>query len=195
MKTNEVEKEMAIIAGGCFWCIEAVFQLIDGVDAVVSGYTGGHTEHPTYEDVCSGSTGHAEAVQINFDTTKLDYEKVLKIFFACHDPTKLNRQGNDVGSQYRSAVFCQDERQENIAYSVIERLEREGVFPEPIVTEVNRVDQFYVAENYHQSYFENNPNQPYCQLIIAPKMMKLREKHASLVKPEIQRTVAGHGKS
>ena len=186
MTTTQAEKEIATIAGGCFWCIEAVFQFVDGVDAVVSGYTGGHTENPTYEEVCSGSTGHAEAVQIVFDKRNLEYETVLEIFFAYHDPTTLNQQGQDAGTQYRSAVFCHDERQENVARSVIERLEREGMFPDPIVTKVNRMDKFYKAEDYHQSYFKNNPNQHYCQLIIAPKLMKLREKHASLLKSDIR---------
>ena len=191
--TSKAEKEIATIAGGCFWCLEAVFDLVDGVDAVVSGYTGGHTENPTYEEICTGSTGHAEAVQIKFDKTTLDYKTVLEIFFAYHDPTTLNREGNDVGTQYRSAVFCHDDYQENIARSVIARLEREGIFSNPIVTEINRIGQFYGAEDYHQSYFKNNPKQPYCQLIIAPKVMKLREKHALLLKTDDQRTGAGHG--
>ena len=186
MTQSETEKEMATIAGGCFWCIEAVFHLIDGVDTVISGYTGGHTEDPNYEEICSGSTGHAEAVQIKFDKTKLDYETVLEIFFAYHDPTTLNRQGNDVGGQYRSAIFCHDSSQKVIAQSVIARLEGKGMFLDPIVTEVNLIAEFYEAEDYHQSYFKNNPHQPYCQLIIAPKVMKLREKHASLLKPATQ---------
>jgi len=184
--TNEADKEMATIAGGCFWCIEAVFQMVDGVETVVSGYTGGHTEHPTYEEVCSGSTGHAEAIQIKFDTTKLNYETVLDIFFAYHDPTTLDREGNDVGTQYRSAVFCHDDHQENVVQSVIERLVKESVFRDPIVTEVNRIIQFYEAEDYHQSYYNNNRHHPYCRSIIGPKVMKLHKKHASLLKPDIE---------
>ena len=184
--TNEAEMGMATLAGGCFWCIEAVFQMVDGVDTVVSGYTGGHTANPTYQEVCSESTGHAEAIQIKFDKTKLNYETVLDIFFAYHDPTTLDREGNDVGAQYRSAVFCHDDHQENVAQSVIQRLEKEGVFQDPIVTEVNRISQFYDAENYHQSYYKNNRLQPYCRSIIAPKIMKLQKKHASLLKPDIE---------
>ncbi len=185
MTTSETKNEIATIAGGCFWCIEAVFQLVEGVDTIVSGYTGGHTENPTYEEVCSESTGHAEAVQIKFDKTKLDYETVLEIFFAYHDPTTLNREGHDVGTRYRSAVFCHDESQEHVANAVIEKLEREGVFPDSIVTEVNQIGQFYDAEDHHQSYFRTNPHQPYCQSVIVPKVMKLREKHASLLKSDI----------
>lgn len=177
-----MEKGIATIAGGCFWCVEAVLELVDGVDTVVPGYTGGHTRHPTYEEVCSGSTGHAECVQVKFDTSKLKYETVLEIFFAYHDPTTLNRQGGDVGTQYRSAVFCHNDDQEHIAQSVILRLERASVYPDPIVTEVNRFDEFYKAESYHQSYFQNNPHMPYCQSIISPKVVRLREKHASLLK-------------
>ena len=180
-----VEKGEATIAGGCFWCVEAVFELVNGIDMVVSGYTGGHIENPTYEEVCSGSTGHAEAVQVKFDTTNLSYETVLEIFFAYHDPTTLNMQGNDVGTQYRSAVFCHDDGQKTIAQSFIARLEQDKVFANPIVTEVNNLDQFYAAEDYHQSYFQNNPIQTYCQFVIAPKVIKLREKHASLLKPDI----------
>lgn len=180
------KRELATIAGGCFWCVEAVFELVDGVDRVLSGYTGGHTENPTYQEVCSGSTGHAEAVQITFDAAKLSYKTVLEIFFAYHDPTTLDRQGNDVGTQYRSAVFCHDDDQKAIAQSVIEGLERDNVFSSPIVTEVNRIDQFYEAEDYHHSYYQKNPYQAYCQSIISPKVTKLREKHGSLLKTDVQ---------
>ncbi len=185
MTSNETEKGIATIAGGCFWCIEAVFQLVDGVDKVISGYTGGHTTDPNYGEICAGHTGHAEAVQITFDKTKLDYETVLEIFFACHDPTTLNRQGNDVGTQYRSAIFCHGSDQKVIAQSVIARLESKDMFLDPIVTEINLIDQFYEAEDYHQAYFKNNTRQPYCQLVIVPKVVKLREKHASLLKPDL----------
>ena len=184
--TNEAGMGMATLAGGCFWCIEAVFQMVDGVETVVSGYTGGHTDNPTYEEVCSGSTGHAEAVQIKFDTAKLNYETVLDIFFAYHDPTTLDRQGNDVGTQYRSAVFCHDDHQERVVQSVIERLQNKGIVRDPIVTEVNRISHFYNAEDYHQSYYKHNGNQPYCRSIIEPKVMKLHKKHLSLLKPDIE---------
>lgn len=184
-----VETTVATIAGGCFWCMEAVFEMVYGVEAVVSGYTGGHTENPSYHEVCSGSTGHAEALQVKFETAKLDYETVLEIFFAYHDPTTLNRQGNDVGTQYRSAIFYHDDSQKSIAETVILGLEKESVFLDPIVTEVTEIGHFYKAESYHQSYFQNNPNQPYCQFIIAPKITAIREKHTSLLKQTLRNTL------
>ena len=182
-----VETNVATIAGGCFWCMEAIFEKVYGVESVVSGYTGGHTEDPSYHEVCSGSTGHAEALQIKFETARLDYETILEIFFAYHDPTTLNRQGNDVGTQYRSAIFCHDDAQKSIAQNFILGMEKASVFLDPIVTEVTEIGQFYKAESYHQSYFQNNPNQPYCQAIILPKIIAFREKHASLLKPDTQR--------
>ena len=177
--------EVATLAGGCFWCVEAVFELVEGVDKVVSGYTGGHTIDPTYEEVCSGTTGHAEVIQVTFDSLRLNYKTVLEIFFAYHDPTTLNRQGNDIGTQYRSAIYCHDEEQETIAKSVINMLEADKVYPDPIVTEVATLGTFFEGEDYHQSFFQNNPYQPYCQFIIAPKVTKLREKHSELLRTEI----------
>ena len=177
--------EVATLAGGCFWCVEAVFELVEGVDKVVSGYTGGHTIDPTYEEVCSGTTGHAEEIQVTFDSLRLNYKTVLEIFFAYHDPTTLNRQGNDTGTQYRSAIYCHDEEQETIAKSVINMLEADKVYPDPIVTEVATLGTFFEGEDYHQSFFQNNPYQPYCQFIIAPKVTKLREKHSELLRTEI----------
>ena len=177
--------EVATVAGGCFWCVEAVFELVDGVDKVVSGYTGGHTIDPTYEEVCSGATGHAEVIQVTFDSLKLNYTTVLEIFFAYHDPTTLNRQGNDIGTQYRSAIYCHDDEQESIAKSVISVLEADKVYPDPIVTEVSTLGTFFEGEDYHQSFFQNNPYQPYCQFIIAPKVTKLREKHSELLRTKI----------
>ncbi|MEC8913348.1 MAG: peptide-methionine (S)-S-oxide reductase MsrA [Chloroflexota bacterium] len=177
--------EVATLAGGCFWCVEAVFELVEGVDKVVSGYTGGHTIDPTYEEVCSGTTGHAEVIQVTFDSLRLNYKTVLEIFFAYHDPTTLNRQGNDTGTQYRSAIYCHDEEQETIAKSVINMLEADKVYPDPIVTEVATLGTFFEGEDYHQSFFQNNPYQPYCQFIIAPKVTKLREKHSELLRTEI----------
>ena len=176
---------MATLAGGCFWCVEAVFDLVEGVDKVVSGYTGGHTIDPTYEEVCSGTTGHAEVIQVTFDSLRLNYKTVLEIFFAYHDPTTLNRQGNDIGTQYRSAIYCHDDEQETIAKSVINMLEADKVYPDPIVTEVATFGTFFEGEDYHQSFFQNNPYQPYCQFIIAPKVTKLREKHSELLRTEI----------
>lgn len=186
MTIDDVTKGVATVAGGCFWCIEAIFEMIEGVESVVSGYTGGHIENPTYEEVCSGVTGHAEAVQIEFEKARIDYETILNIFFAYHDPTALNRQGNDVGTQYRSAVFYHDELQQNVALSVIETLEKKGVFSGPIVTEVNRFVKFYDAEDYHQSFFKGNPNHPYCQVTIIPKVRKMLDHHKALLKAESQ---------
>lgn len=171
-------KEIATFAGGCFWCMEAVFLPLRGVEKVVSGYTGGTVKDPTYRQVCGGSTGHAEAVEITFDPEVITYEELLEIFFALHDPTTKDRQGADVGTQYRSAVFYHSSAQKAAADAMIERLGREGVFPAPIVTEVVPAETFYCAEDYHQRYFEQNPNQPYCQAVVSPKVAKLRKKYA-----------------
>tara|TARA_B100000949_G_scaffold130925_1_gene115363 strand:- start:3576 stop:4127 length:552 start_codon:yes stop_codon:yes gene_type:complete len=174
--------EKATLAAGCFWCIEAVFELVEGVDRVVSGYIGGTIKNPSYEEICTGTTGHAEAIEVYYDQTVLDYQTVLEIFFSYHDPTTLNRQGADVGTQYRSAIFYHNDTQKKFAEQSIKYLNDEKVFPDPIVTEVTDASKFYKGENYHQSFFKNNPYQPYCQFIIAPKVMKLREKHAHLLK-------------
>ena len=176
------DNDIATLAGGCFWCVEAVFELIDGVSEVISGYTGGTTSDPTYEEVCEETTGHAEAIQIHFDSDKIDYPTILEIFFAYHDPTTLNRQGADVGTRYRSAIFFHDEDQEEIATSLIATLEDQNTFPNLIVTEVSPANTFYKAENYHQSFFRENSYQPYCQFVISPKVAKLREKHSDLLK-------------
>ena len=178
------EHEVATLAGGCFWCVEAVFELVQGVTKVVSGYTGGKTETPTYEEVCAGITGHAEAIEVYFNPKAIDYETVLEIFFSYHDPTTLNRQGADVGTQYRSAIYYHDLNQKSIAEECVRSLEEENVFQDPIVTEIKLAEKFHVAEQYHQSFFQNNPYQPYCQFIVAPKVIKLRQKHADLLKVE-----------
>ncbi len=183
------QAEVATLAGGCFWCVEAVFELVEGVHKVVSGYTGGDTADPTYEEVCSGSTGHAEAIQVTFDTAKLKYKTILEIFFAYHDPTTINRQGNDIGTQYRSAIYYHDKDQKNIAQDVIKELSEKQVFPNAIVTEVEKLEIFYEGEDYHQSFFQNNPYQPYCQFIIAPKVLKLRDKHSDILKPNIHQRI------
>ena len=173
---------IATLAGGCFWCIEAVFELVEGISKVVSGYTGGTIPDPTYEEVCEETTGHVEATQIHFDMDKIDYLTLLEIFFAYHDPTTLNRQGADIGTRYRSAIFFHDEDQEEIANSLISMLESQNIFPDPIVTEVSHAETFFKAEKCHQSFFKENPYQPYCQFVIAPKVAKLREKHSTLLK-------------
>ena len=174
----------ATFGGGCFWCTEAVYAQIKGVESVVSGYIGGQVENPTYKQVCSGLTGHAEAVEITYDPTVVPYEKLLEIFFSTHDPTTLNRQGADVGTQYRSAVFYHDEEQKKAAQQVIIRLNAEKVFPSKIVTKLEPATVFYPAEDYHQDYFALNGYQPYCQAVIAPKVAKVRKVFKDLLKDE-----------
>jgi peptide-methionine (S)-S-oxide reductase len=173
--------ETATLGGGCFWCVEAAFQGIRGVESVVSGYAGGSVPDPTYRQVCSGTTGHAEVVQVTFDNALIDYQTILEVFFTIHDPTTPNRQGADVGTQYRSVIFWHSETQREIAGEVIARLNRERVWPDPIVTEVSPVPVFYPAEDYHQNYYRQNPSQGYCQAVISPKLAKLRQKHRELL--------------
>jgi peptide-methionine (S)-S-oxide reductase len=175
-------RETATLAGGCFWCLEAVFEQLQGVEKVVSGYAGGSAPHPTYEQVCTGATGHAEVVQITFDPAVLPYRELLELFFAFHDPTTLNRQGHDVGTQYRSAIFVHSPEQRAVAEDVIAGLTRERAFDAPIVTEVAPLDVFHPAERYHQGYYRANPGQPYCNATITPKMAKLRAKYAGRLK-------------
>jgi peptide-methionine (S)-S-oxide reductase len=172
----------ATFAGGCFWCTEAVYKEIRGVGAVTSGYIGGKVPNPTYKQVCTGLTGHAEAVEIEYDPEQVPYEKLLEVFFATHDPTTLNRQGADVGTQYRSGVFYHDEEQKAAAEKAIAALDAAKVFPNRVVTEVTEASIFYPAEDYHQDYFENNPFQPYCQGAVAPKVAKVRKVFKDLLK-------------
>lgn len=180
-----MNEQIAVFAGGCFWCTEPVFSQLVGVKQVVSGYIGGHTSNPNYKQICNGDTGHAEAVQITFDADQISYEELLEIFFVSHDPTTPNRQGNDVGTQYRSAVFCQNEEQRQIAQATIARLEAERVFSKPIVTEINGPAVFYPAEDYHQYYYDKNPGQPYCMAVAEPKVAKVRAKYAGKIKPAL----------
>ena len=175
-------KEIATLAGGCFWCLEAVFQGLKGVERVVSGYAGGSVPNPSYEAVCTGGTGHAEVVQVTFDPALLSYRDLLDVFFAIHDPTTLNRQGADVGTQYRSAIYHHSPEQERTARAAIAEIEREGVFDAPIVTEVAPFTVFYPAEEYHQDYFRRNPGQGYCRAVIAPKVAKFRKEHLERLK-------------
>jgi peptide-methionine (S)-S-oxide reductase len=170
--------ETAVLGGGCFWCLEAVFDRLQGVQAVESGYAGGHTANPSYDDVCTGGTGHAEVVRVEFDPSVISYRDLLRVFFAIHDPTTKDRQGNDVGTQYRSAIFPQSEAQRADARAVIEELSREKIWDDPIVTEVADAATFYPAEGYHRRYFERNPAQPYCQFVVAPKVAKFRKQFA-----------------
>ncbi|RME84195.1 MAG: peptide-methionine (S)-S-oxide reductase [Caldilineae bacterium] len=176
-----MSQETATLAGGCFWCLEAVYQQVRGVDRVVPGYCGGRVPNPTYKEVCSGRTGHAEAVQITFDPEIVSFRDLLSIFFAIHDPTTLNRQGADVGTQYRSAIFYHDEEQRRAAEAMIAELEARQIWPQPIVTEVTRAGAFYPAEDYHRDYFRRNPYQGYCRVVIAPKLAKFRQSFAHLL--------------
>lgn len=172
----------ATLAGGCFWCIESAFNSVEGIESALSGYAGGQTVDPTYEQVCSGQTGHAEVVRVNFDADVLSYRDVLEIFFALHNPTQLNRQGNDVGSQYRSAVFYHDEKQKQVAEEIIAEIEAEKIWPDPVVTEVVEINNYYQGEDYHQDYFSNNPQNQYCNMVVAPKLAKFKKNFASRLK-------------
>ncbi len=174
--------EVATLGGGCFWCIEAVFENVEGVVDVVNGYAGGHVPNPTYEAVCSGTTGHAEVCQIRFNPKVISYREILEIFFAVHDPTTLNRQGADVGEQYRSIILYHTPQQKAIAEQYIQELESSGRFADPIVTQVQPLEQFYPAEPYHQDYFQKHPDQAYCRLVIQPKVQKLKKEFKDKVK-------------
>ena len=176
------ELETATLGAGCFWCVEAVFDDLKGVEDVVSGYSGGHKDNPTYQEVCSETTGHAEVAQIKFDPEVLSYHDLLEVFFTVHDPTQLNRQGNDIGTSYRSAIFYHDETQRETAEQVIAEITAEGVYDKPIVTELTPFEKFWPAEDYHQEYFANNPNQPYCAGVVAPKVSKFRRKFVDRLK-------------
>jgi peptide-methionine (S)-S-oxide reductase len=170
---TEKRTEVATLAGGCFWCTEAVIQKLRGVDKVVPGYTGGHVPNPTYNDVCTGLTGHAEAIQVHFDPDVISYEQILEVFFALHDPTTLNRQDADVGTQYRSAVFYHDEAQKETLERVIAAINASGMYSNPVVTEVAPAGEYYVAEDYHHNFYEDNKSYPYCTIVIDPKIQKL----------------------
>ena len=177
-----MKKETAIFAGGCFWCTEAIFKALEGVTAVEPGYTGGEYPFPSYEQVCTGTTGHAEAVKIVFNPDKVSYEELLEIFFATHDPVTLNRQGNDTGTQYRSAIFYLNDNQKNTAEAYIRFLEKEQVYEDRIVTEVSPAAEFYPAEDYHRNYLEQNPENPYCQFVVLPKVEKFRKLYKDKLK-------------
>jgi peptide-methionine (S)-S-oxide reductase len=174
----------ATLAGGCFWCLEAAFEQLDGVVSVLPGYMGGHTPQPNYEAVCGGDTGHAEVVHISFDPAIIDYATLLTAFFTIHDPTTLNRQGHDVGSQYRSAIFYHDEAQKAVAEAMVARLNAEGLWADPVVTEVTPATTFFEAEEYHHQYFRRNPYQGYCMAVVAPKAVKLRHAFADRLKAD-----------
>ncbi|MEP6925421.1 MAG: peptide-methionine (S)-S-oxide reductase MsrA [Pyrinomonadaceae bacterium] len=181
METN-TRLETATLGAGCFWCVEAVFDDLKGVEDVVSGYSGGHTKNPTYREVCSETTGHAEVVQVKFNPDELDYADLLRVFFTVHDPTTLNRQGNDIGSSYRSAIFYHSPEQKQAAEQVIREITTEGIYDNPVVTELAEATEFYPAEDYHQEYFANNADQPYCAAVVAPKVKKFRQKFIDRLK-------------
>jgi peptide-methionine (S)-S-oxide reductase len=171
----ESELKLATFAGGCFWCTEAIFQRLKGVDKAMPGYSGGHVDHPTYEQVCTGSTGHAESIQIAYDPTKIAYDDLLEVFWKTHDPTTRNRQGSDFGPQYRSVVFYHDAEQKKIAEAYKSKLETEHIWPRPIVTEIIPFTKFWPAENYHQNYYNSNPSKQYCAIVITPKIEKFKK--------------------
>ena len=181
-KSKDSNFEIATLAGGCFWCLEAVYDQLKGVVSVESGYSGGKTTNPTYRDVCNGNTGHAEVVQIKFDPAVVSFAEILQVFFTIHDPTTLNRQGNDIGTQYRSALFYHSPEQKAVAGKVIGEITAARIWDNPIVTEVVPFQKLYVAEDYHQEYFQNNPGQPYCQVVVAPKVAKFRQKFLQKLK-------------
>jgi peptide-methionine (S)-S-oxide reductase len=179
---NDPISAVAVFGGGCFWCTEAVFDELRGVKSVVSGYAGGSTKNPTYEEVCGGRTGHAEVIKIEFDPGEIAFKDLLTVFFASHDPTTLNRQGNDVGTQYRSAIFYATEEQKREAEAFIKELNDSKAFGKPVVTTLEPLGEFYEAEDYHQKYYANNPYQPYCQYMIPPKLNKLHKQFGALLK-------------
>jgi peptide-methionine (S)-S-oxide reductase len=176
------QRETATLGGGCFWCLEAVYDDLRGVESVVSGYTGGHVPNPSYEQVCNGTTGHAEVVQITFNPAEVSFREILDVFFTIHDPTTLNQQGADIGTQYRSAVFYHDDEQKQLAEQAIRDLEAEAVWDNPIVTQVVPLTEFYPAEDYHQEYFARNPRAGYCQIVVAPKVAKFRKQFLAKLK-------------
>lgn len=182
VKEIRMTTEVTTLGGGCFWCLEAVYDELKGVLDVVSGYTGGQIKNPTYKQICTGTTGHAEVVQVTFDTDVISFREILQVFFTIHDPTTLNRQGADVGTQYRSAIFYHSPEQKAIAEEVIAEIEAEKIWGSRIVTEISELDTFYPAEDYHQEYFINNPNQGYCMVVIAPKVAKFRKKFLTKLK-------------
>jgi peptide-methionine (S)-S-oxide reductase len=184
---DSTKLEKATLAGGCFWCIETIFQDLKGVEKVESGYSGGTTKNPTYQEVCTGRTGHAEVIQLSFDPSVISYEQILTVFFHVHDPTTLNRQGADAGTQYRSAIFYHTDEQKKTAEKVIADITKSALWDDPIVTEVTAFDTFYKAEDYHQNYYKNNPEKSYCSYVIAPKVKKFYKEFGHLIKESVEK--------
>jgi peptide-methionine (S)-S-oxide reductase len=181
-ENNNSKLEIATFGAGCFWCTEAIYESLEGVDKVISGYSGGHVKNPSYKEVCTGTTGHAEVTQIYFNPAIISYDELLDVFWHTHDPTTLNRQGNDKGTQYRSVIFYHDENQKRIAEESKHKIDQSGIFEDPVVTEISPLINFYEAEGYHQDYYKNNPNQPYCSIIISPKLNKFTAKYQDKLK-------------
>lgn len=181
-KNTEKKIEVATFGAGCFWCTEAVYERLEGVEKVISGYSGGHVKNPSYKEVCNGTTGHAEVTQIYFDPVIISFDELLDVFWHTHDPTTLNRQGNDIGTQYRSVIYYHDDNQKRVAEESKFKMDQSGTFKDPVVTEINPLINFYKAEDYHQDYFANNPNQPYCSVIISPKVKKFTAKYQDKLK-------------
>ena len=179
---NEKSLQLATLAGGCFWCIEGAFNSVKGIVTATSGYMGGHSENPTYQDICTGNSGHAEVVQLQFDSKIINYREILEIFFSLHNPTQLNRQGNDIGTQYRSEIFTHDAQQHEISEEIIKEISHEQLFDEPIVTQISPAVTFYSGEDYHQAYFKNNPENQYCQAVVSPKLVKFRKTFVAKLK-------------
>ena len=179
---TEGKIQLATLAGGCFWCIEGAFNSVKGIQLATSGYMGGHTLEPSYQEVCTGDTGHAEVVQLQFDSAVISYREILEIFFSLHNPTQLDRQGNDIGTQYRSAIFTHDQSQQDIAMLIIAEINQEQLFEETIVTQVSPAVTFYCGEDYHQEYFKNNPGNQYCQAVVSPKLAKFRKTFVAKLK-------------
>ena len=182
MDSTATRTETAVFGGGCFWCTEAVFESLNGVISVMPGYAGGETKNPTYEQVCTGKTGHAEVIRIEFDPSRIAFRDLLTVFFGTHDPTTLNRQGNDVGTQYRSVILCSSEEQKRESEAFLGELSASGQYQRPIVTQIQPLDIFYPAEGYHHKYFRRNTGQPYCQIVIQPKLVKVQKQFADLLK-------------
>jgi peptide-methionine (S)-S-oxide reductase len=183
-KDKPMQDEVATLGAGCFWCVEAIFQRLEGVEKVESGYSGGHVKNPSYDDVCTGRTGHAEVIQVTFDPKKISYKELLEVFFRTHDPTTLNRQGNDAGTQYRSAIFYHSQEQKKIAEQVKKEIESAKIWDDPIVTEISPFTAFYKAEEYHQNYYNQNAYKPYCMLVINPKLSKFKKEFSNKLKKE-----------
>ncbi|MEI6893468.1 MAG: peptide-methionine (S)-S-oxide reductase MsrA [Colwellia sp.] len=181
-QSNAQSMQIATLAGGCFWCVEGAFNSVKGILSATSGYMGGQSINPSYEDICTGNSGHAEVVQLTFDNQIISYREILEIFFSLHNPTQLNRQGNDIGSQYRSEIFTHDTQQQEIARTILAEITHEQLFDDPIVTKVSPVEIFYSGEDYHQAYFKNNPENPYCQAVVSPKLAKFRQTFSKKLK-------------